>query len=243
MVLVLCCKLDVSSSGVNGRTLVEPEQTRLQELLPSIAQQAYLKASNTDADDRFGFSVALYHDTLAVGALNEDSSIPGNQNDNNAPSAGAAYIFVRNGNRWSQEAYLKASTPAFAASFGYSIAISRDTAVVGALGEDAAYVFVRNGTNWTQQAFLRGSNTAVEDDFGSSVAISGDTLVVGAQYEGSSAIGVNGNQNDNGAPRSGAAYVFVRTGTNWTQQAYLKASNTGPGDRSDWLSRYQEIPR
>ena len=66
------------------------------------------------------------------------------------------------------------------------------------------------------------------------MAVSGDTVVVGAYREDSNATGVNGNQNDNSAADSGAAYVFVRNGTTWSQQAYLKASNTGAGDRFGW---------
>src|ERR1043166_3012862 len=94
----------------------------------------------------------------------------------------------------------------------------------------AAYIFVRKGTNWSQQAYLKASNTDANDSFGVSVAVTGDTVVVGAPGEASNAAGVNGNQSDNSAMRSGAAYVFVRSGTNWSQQAYLKASNTGAGD-------------
>ena len=71
--------------------------------------------------------------------------------------------------------------------------------------------------------------------FGYSVAVSGDTVVVGAHCEDSNATGVNGNQSDNSAIDSGAAYVFVRSGTNWSQQAYLKASNTGAGDQFGYL--------
>src|SRR5262245_36866070 len=82
----------------------------------------------------------------------------------------------------------------------------------------------------TQQAYLKASNTNSLDGFGLSVAISGDTMVVGAIYESSNATGVNGNQNDNSLPASGAAYVFVRNGTTWSQQAYLKASNPGMND-------------
>src|SRR5205809_40256 len=93
-------------------------------------------------------------------------------------------------------------------------------------GSGAVYVFVRRGTNWSQQAYLKASNTDAFDYFGFSVAISGDTIVVGAPYEASNATGVNGNESDNSAPQAGAAYVFVRNGTNWAQQAYLKASNT-----------------
>ena len=64
------------------------------------------------------------------------------------------------------------------------------------------------------------------DSFGEFVAISGDTVVVGAWRESSNATGVNGNQDDNSAGAAGAAYVFVRNGGVWSQQAYLKASNT-----------------
>src|SRR5262249_8523327 len=106
-----------------------------------------------------------------------------------------------------------------------------------AFDSGAVYVFVRDGTNWTQQAYLKASNTegaspgsSLGDEFGYSIAISGDTIVVGAASEDSSATGVNGDQTNNKATDSGAAYVFVRSGTNWSQQAYLKASNTGAGD-------------
>jgi hypothetical protein len=90
-------------------------------------------------------------------------------------------------------------------------------------------VFVRSSTTWTQQAYLKASNTGAGDGFGQSVAITGDTVVVGAHYEDSSSTGVNGTQSDNSASASGAAYVFVRSSGAWSQQAYLKASNTGGG--------------
>ena len=108
-------------------------------------------------------------------------------------------MFVLNGGVWSQQAYLKASNPAEIDDFGFSVAISGDTVVVGAFGEDngAAYVFVRNGGVWSQQAHLKASNTDEFDGFGFSVAISGDTVVVGALQERSNATGVNGNQGDN----------------------------------------------
>ena len=90
------------------------------------------------------------------------------------------------------------------------------------------------GPTAAQQAYIKASNTGMGDNFGYSVAVSGDTMVVGAPYEASNATGVNGNQNDNSAPGSGAAYVFVRNGTTWSQQAYLKASNTGASDQFGW---------
>jgi hypothetical protein len=209
-------------------------------------QQAYLKASNTEPllpteaayyGDSFGTAVAISGDTIVVGAYLEDSAatgVNGNQSDNSAVHAGAAYVFVRNGTTWSQQAYLKPSTTAISQRFGYSVAISGDTIAVGAVRDPsnfsalgATYVFVRNGTNWSEQARLKVFNSGSFDLFGSSVGISGHTLVVGAPEEDSNATGVNGNHNDDSAVDSGAAYVFVRDGTNWSQQAYLKASNTG----------------
>src|SRR5207247_2383118 len=87
-----------------------------------------------------------------------------------------------------------------------------------------------NGTNWSQQAYLKASNTEAGDRFGNSVAVAGDTVVVAAPWEDNNSTGVNGNENNTTASKSGAAYVFVRNGTNWSQQAYLKASNTEASD-------------
>ena len=149
-----------------------------------------------------------------------------------------------------QEAYLKASnTNGYRClwlqrgGFGHTVAVGvfgEDSAATGVDGDQndnsagnagAVYVFVRDGTTWTQQAYLKASNTGIFEYFGHSVAIDGDTLVVGAVYEDSAATGVNGDQSDNSAKDSGAAYVFVRDGTTWSQQAYLKASNTDAGDQ------------
>ena len=216
-------------------------------------QQAYLKASNTGAGDRFGWSVAISGNTVVVGAQFEASNatgVGGDQADDSAVLAGAAYVFVRSGTTWTQQAYLKASNTGVSDRFGWSVSISGDTVVVGAIGEGssatgvngdqadnnaasagAAYVFTRSGTTWSQQAYLKASNTGIGDQFGYSVAISGDKVVVSAVGEDSNATGVNGNQADNSAVDAGAAYVFVRSGTTWTQQAYLKASNTEAGDQ------------
>jgi alpha-tubulin suppressor-like RCC1 family protein len=217
-----------------------------------IAQQAYVKASNTGSFDRFGSSVAISGDTVVIGATGEASNangVNGNQANNIAESSGAAYVFTRSGSTWTQQAYLKASNTGTYDNFGSSVALSGDTAVIGATGEDsnatgvggnqannsafqsgAAYVFTRSGSTWTQQAYLKASNAEADDNFGSSVAVSGDTVVIGADSEDSNATGVNGNQANNNATLSGAAYVFTRSGSTWTQQAYLKASNTGAYD-------------
>jgi hypothetical protein len=221
-------------------------------------QQAYVKASNTGEGDEFGTSVSLSNDgaTLAVGAGSEDSSaagIDGSQDDDSVLAAGAVYIFVRNGTTWSQEAYVKASNPGVGDEFGASLLLSGDgaTLAVGARSEDgsamgmnggqdddsslgagAVYVFVRDGASWSQQAYVKASNPGAGDQFGTSVSLSSDgaTLAVGADGEDSLAVGVNGDQANDLARSSGAAYVYVRSGATWAQQAYVKASNTGEGD-------------
>jgi hypothetical protein len=216
------------------------------------AQQAYLKASNTGANDHIGYAVSVSGDTLVAGAYRESSNatgVNGNQNDDSAANSGAAYVFVRDGTNWSQQAYLKASNAEAGDTFGGVVAVSGDTVVVGATSESssatgvngnqsdnsarnsgAAYVFVRNGTNWSQQAYLKAFNLGGDIVFGVSVAVSGDTIVVGAVRESSNARGVNGDWTTNSAQYSGAAYVFVRSGTNWNPQAYLKASNADAFD-------------
>ena len=108
-----------------------------------------------------------------------------------------------------------------------------------AYASGAVYIFVRQGASWTQQAYIKASNTDQSDHFGASVALShdGHTLAVAAPWESSATTGVDGNQSDNSLRQAGAVYLFVRTGSTWTQQAYVKASNAGragegemPGD-------------
>lgn len=105
----------------------------------------------------------------------------------------------------------------------------------------AVYIFTRTGTTWAQQAYIKASNTGEAgtetefgngDQFGFSLTLSGDgnTLAVGAISEDSNAWGPNGNQEDNSFVSAGAVYVFTRAGSSWTQQAYLKSLNNGPGD-------------
>ena len=96
----------------------------------------------------------------------------------------------------------------------------------------AVYVFVRRDNTWSQQAYIKASNPGQSDKFGYVVSLSqdGNTLAVSAPFEASAAKGVNGDQgdqNDNSIPQAGAVYVFTRTGSAWSQQAYIKASNTG----------------
>jgi hypothetical protein len=215
-------------------------------------QEAYLKASNTDAGDGFGTDVSLSGDTLAVGAPAEDSAARGaggDEDDDTATDSGAVYVFRRTGTAWQQESYLKASNTEPFDTFGDSVALAGDTLAVGALFEDSAargvggqeddntaedsgavYVFRRADTGWQQEAYLKASNTDAGDFFGTDTALSGDTLAIGAMREDSAAKGVGGQEDDNSISNSGAAYVFRRTDTGWQQEAYLKASNTSRGD-------------
>ena len=212
------------------------------------SQQAYIKSSETTADGRglsfgmFGHSVALSSNgnTLAVGAENEEST-------------DTVYVFTRDANgTWRQQAGLKPLITNNGDWFGWPVALSDDgnTLAAGAYGEDsaatgvdgdptdnsawfagAAYAFTRDaGGAWRQQAYIKASNTEAGDRFGYSLALSGDgnILAVGALYEASAATGIGGNQSDNSDPDAGAVYVFVRdAGGAWSQQAYVKASNTG----------------
>ena len=208
-----------------------------------------LQSSNPAVGDEFGWSVALSGRTLVVGAPGEDGGGVGVNPPYNeaAPGSGAAYVFVGNGTDWTQQAYLKASNTGLGDAFGTSVGIAGDTVFVGAPGEDgsgtgmnpqstegaadagAAYIFARTGSSWNAQAYLKPSNPGPGDAFGGAVAASWRTLVVGAAGEDGSGTGLDPAP-DEGAPSSGAAYVFVENGSAWNQQAYLKASNTGSGD-------------
>ncbi len=217
-----------------------------------LSQEAYIKASNTEWGDCFGYSVSLSGDTLAVGSMFEDSKamgIHGDEDDNSALDSGAVYIFTRSGTAWVQQAYIKAPNTEAGDYFGTSVSLSGGTLAVGAYGEDsgatgidgdqanvgapdsgAVYIFDRIGTTWDQQTYLKASNTDQEDRFGRSISLSGDTLAVGASVEKSNATGVNGDEADNSASGSGAVYLFTRNGAAWAQKAYIKASNTEAGD-------------
>lgn len=215
---------------------------QIQSFLPAgvpNVQQAYLKASNPDSQDWFGYysTVALDGDTLVVGAFLEDGN-GSSEADNSMSGAGAVYVFTRSSTNWSQQAYLKASHPDVGDGFGYSVAIAGDTLVVGTPGEDgngsdennntlsgagAAYVFTRTGNIWSQQAYLKASNPGAQDRFGTSVSISGNTIAVGADGED----GDGSSESDNSLTDSGAAYTFTETNDIWNQEAYIKTPDIG----------------
>ncbi|HKQ48756.1 MAG TPA: thrombospondin type 3 repeat-containing protein [Phycisphaerae bacterium] len=181
-------------------------------------QQAKLTASDAATGDSFGASVDISGDTIVVGSPFDDDF--GN-------ASGSAYVFVRSAGVWTQQAKLTASDAAAGDQLGRAIAIDGETAIGGAPGEDngggsdagAAYVFIRSGTTWSQQAKLTAADAAAAELFGSSVAISGGTVLVGDE-----------NDDTIAGTDAGSAYVFTRSGTLWTQQQKLTASDAAASD-------------
>jgi hypothetical protein len=184
------------------------------------SQQAKLTAAHPDPGDHFGDSVSISGDTAAVGAAGNDGPAGTDQ--------GSAYVFVRQGGAWTQQAELTAADAQMGDEFGSAVSVNGETVVVGAHKDDgqnttaqgAAYVFVRQGTLWVQQAKLIAHDPRSNAFFGSSVLINGDTAVIGAY----------GKDGPNGLDY-GAAYVFTREGTIWTEQARLTAADAAVGDK------------
>ena len=185
-------------------------------------QQQKITASDIEASDSFGNSVSISSDGsyAIVGAPQEDTG---------ASSAGAAYIFSRSGSTWTQQQKIQASDPEATDYFGVSVSISSDGsyAIIGAQYEDtggsntgSAYIFSRSGSTWTQQQKIQTSDIQAGDLFGYSVSINSDGTyaIVGAAYE------------DTGGSSAGAAYVFSRSGSTWTQQQKIQASDIQASD-------------
>lgn len=160
----------------------------------------------------FGYSVAIDGNTAVVGGPSIGDT-------------GAVYIFKFNGAYWAQEAKLVPSDAAPGSSFGYSVAISSGSVIVGGtqamydgIQSGTAYVFTFDGNNWTKQAKLGPNSPSVYDSFGRSVDIDGDTAIIGAQHA------------TNGGVQTGLAYVFSRNGSIWSQQALLASGDAAEGD-------------
>jgi len=191
--------LVLTSLGASGPTHALTSQ-QVQQLL----------ADDGAAGDLFGFSVSIDGDTALIGAF---------WDDDNGFNSGSAYVFTRTSGTWSQQAKLTADDGAEGDSFGRSVSIDGDTALIGA-GESlfssdtgSAYVFTRTGGTWSQQAKLTADDAAAGDRFGFSVSIDGDTALIGA------------SESDDAGFKSGSAYVFTRTGSTWNQQAKLTADD------------------
>ena len=258
--------IKASNTGHIGERLDPDEQPDLAgEHFGPIASGEYSYADSYgemfDDGDQFGSAIALSDDgnTLVVTATAEDSGTPGvdsDQDDNSKRSAGAAYVFRRDGTTWSQTNYIKPSNPEVDALFGYSVALSADgnRVAIGGYDEDgspastnefqdglvrgtgAVYVFDFDGETWHQIGYLKASNAERGDSLGVAVVISDDgrTVVATAQDEDGLTTGINNipgpDYQDDIRPTTGAVYVFVEAAGAWSQQAYIKASNTGSGD-------------
>jgi hypothetical protein len=189
----------------------------------SWSQQAKLVASNPSAYDKFGYAASISGDGsyAIVGADGEDTTASG---------SGAAYVYVRSGTSWSQQQMLKATDAGANHNFGHSTYMSTDGtyAIIGAYDGDntagnylgKAYIFTRSGSTWSQQAKLTASDAAAGDKFGYTVAINDDGTyaIVGTPYQ------------DTGGSDAGAAYIYVRSGTSWTQQAKIQSSDIQASD-------------
>ncbi len=188
----------------------------------NVFNETKVTADDGNQLDYFGYSVSISGDTAIVGAW--EARVGSNQQQ------GVAYILVRNGRGWVQQAKLQASDGTEQDRFGVSVSIDGNIAVVGAwlggtgtMRQGAAYIYVRNGTVWTEQAKLLAPDGNFQDEFGRSVSISGETVIIGAHRK---TVGSN--------YRQGAAYVFVRNGTNWNWQATLTSSDGAEIDFFGW---------
>ncbi|MEF1202568.1 hypothetical protein QTO12_18585 [Vibrio owensii] len=231
---------------------------RPQELTPLI-QHIDASNTVKDDDFGISIALSSDGNTLAVGATGEDSNGTGvnseAQANNDASHSGAVYIFRYSDYKWTQEAYLKASNAGEGDAFGGAISLSSDgnTLAVGAHGEDsnglgvnsgeqadnygedsgAVYIFRYNDSEWTQEAYIKSSHASLGHWFGGDISLSadGNTLAVGASRESSDGVGINSEVVwDIGARDSGAVYLFRYIDSSWTQEAYIKASNTGEHD-------------
>lgn len=180
-------------------------------------------ATDGHGGDEFGAAVSISGDYAIVGSYRHGGL-------NALDGQGAAYIFYRSNGNWIQQARLQAADGITEDWFGVSVSIDGDYAVVGAsqkgngpaYKQGAAYIFSRNGSAWTQQAKLTASDGEAYDFFGCSVSVSGSMVVIGASGDDIGSLVT--------APNQGSAYIFIRNGTNWTQQQKIVASDGGTGD-------------
>jgi hypothetical protein len=169
-----------------------------------------LSPFDANAGDKFGVSVAVDGNLAVIGAY---------QSDSNGIDSGAVYVFEHTGSAWQQRQKLTASDSCAGAQFGRSVAIEANTIAVGSNlfnNTGSAYIFARSAGVWSEQAKLTAPDAASGDNFGCSIALSGNTVVVGSYYDDSLA---------------GSAYVFVRTGSTWTFEQKLTASDAKASDR------------
>jgi hypothetical protein len=182
----------------------------------SSSGQQKITASGGSSTEYFGRRCAISGDKMIVTASSYNSG------------QGAAYIFTKSGTSWSQQQRLTVSglSSSTEPQFGHGADISGNYAIVGAYEEDTdgtnaggVYIYYFSGGTWTQQARIVSSDIAAGDVFGYAVSIDGDYAIVGAQ-----------SADPDDLSNAGASYIFKRSGTSWTQQAKLTASDAAEGD-------------
>lgn len=207
-------------------------------------ESGFLKAPNQNSGDNFGVDVSISGDgqLVAVGAAQEASISQADPDNNIFRGAGAAYVFKKEGDSWSQNAtYLKSLSPNFYTFFGARLALSSDgryLAVASILensglaesptdnsgsGSGAVFVFEQNNGSWGTPQYLKASNIGASDNFGMSLSFSGDgsTLAIGAPNEDSN----NAETPNDDGEDVGAVYLFNKNNDNdWMQSAYIKPS-------------------
>lgn len=218
LIIVTCLLLTVAWTA---RSPAEATYAPAPALVDHFVETAKLVAGDGEAQEQFGSAVDIDGDTLVVGTTY--FSLLGSHTEPDA-----AYVFVRDGGAWTFQARLTASDGTPGDRFGHAVAIDGDAILVGAHLDDnganedqgAAYVFTRSGDAWTEQAQLTAGDGAAGDEFGWSVSLSGDTAFVGVNF-----------RPEGGQPRQGAAYIFTRNGSAWSEEERLSASDGASGDQ------------
>jgi len=164
---------------------------------------AKMMASDSEPISFFGSALSIDNDYAIIGAHGDTD---------NGPFSGAIYVFKRTGSTWTEEAKLLASDGMTNDMFGHTVSMDGDYAIIGAPAADGpgyAYIFKNSGTNWTEEQKLTASDCEIWDEFGYSVSIDGEYAIIGAQYDDD----------------KGSAYIFKRTGSTWTEEQKLTASD------------------
>ena len=191
------------------------------EKVNGVWTETKLTASDAAADDRFGYSVSVYDDLVAVGAVYDDD---------NGSNSGSAYVYEKVNGVWT-ETKLTASDAAADDWFGYSVSVYDDLVAVGAIFDDdngSAYVYEKVNGVWTETKFT-ASDAAAGDRFGNSVSVHDDLVAVGARY------------NDDNGSKSGSAYVYEKVNGVWTETK-LTASDAATNDRFGYsVSVYDDL--
>lgn len=195
--------------------------------------------------DRFGQSVVMDEDTIIISAPFEDSDaqgLNGNQDNDNAESAGAVYIYQKVADEWTLQTFLKSSNNREFDYFGYKLALEGDLLVVTSIGDEsnntadnsgAVYTFSKSA-GWNEAAIIKPNNPTEGLYFGECVATNGNFMVVGSDVEDGRGSGIDPDYHDSQDINSGAAYLFELQNSQWNQVAYLKASNVQETGRFGW---------